>query len=82
MAASAPVHRLELRLRELAQLFNSLDPAPFLDRDLADDAEDYIESWAMVCATARQPAQQNSRSAPSSGARQRPAGGGGTASPQ
>jgi len=44
----APVaHRLELRLRELAQLFNSLDPAPFLDRDLARDAEEYIESWAM-----------------------------------
>ena len=47
MAASAPLHRLELRLRELAQLFNSLDPAPFLDRDLAREAEEYIESWAM-----------------------------------
>jgi hypothetical protein len=43
----APVHRLELRLREFAQLFNSLDPAPFLDRDLAREAEEYIESWAM-----------------------------------
>ena len=41
------MHRLDLRLRELAQLFNSLDPAPFLDRDLAREAEDYIESWAM-----------------------------------
>jgi hypothetical protein len=39
--------RLELRLRELAQLFNSLDPAPFLHRDLGNDAEEYIESWAM-----------------------------------
>jgi len=47
MAAPQPVHRLELRLRELAQLFNSLDPAPFLDRDLAREAEEYIESWAM-----------------------------------
>jgi hypothetical protein len=47
MATPPPVHRLELRLRELAQLFNSLDPAPFLDRDLAREAEDYIESWAM-----------------------------------
>ncbi len=45
--AAAPLHRLDLRLRELAQLFNSLDPAPFLDRDLAREAEDYIESWAM-----------------------------------
>lgn len=43
----APVHRLDLRLRELAQLFNSMDPAPFLDRDLDRDAEEYIESWAM-----------------------------------
>jgi len=47
MTAPLPVHRLELRLRELAQLFNSLDPAPFLDRDLAREAEEYIESWAM-----------------------------------
>jgi len=42
-----PVHRLELRLRELSQLFNSMDPAPFLEKDLDRDAEDYIESWAM-----------------------------------
>ena len=42
-----PVHRLDLRLRELAQLFNSMDPAPFLERDLDRDAEEYIESWAM-----------------------------------
>lgn len=49
MTTAAPhhVHRLELRLRELAQLFNSMDPTPFLNRDLSADAEDYIESWAM-----------------------------------
>lgn len=46
-AGHAPVHRLELRLRELGQLFNSMDPAPFLERDLDRDAEEYIESWAM-----------------------------------
>jgi len=46
---AAPVHRLELRLRELAQLFNSMDPAPFLEKDLDRDAEDYIASWAMQC---------------------------------
>ncbi len=45
--AAGPIHRLDLRLRELAQLFNSLDPAPFLERDLDRDAEEYIESWAM-----------------------------------
>jgi len=47
MPATPQVHRLELRLRELAQLFNSLDPTPFLHRDLGRDAEEYIESWAM-----------------------------------
>lgn len=38
--------RIELRLRELAQLFNSMDPSPFLDRDLDADAEEFIMSWA------------------------------------
>ncbi len=37
---------IEVRIRELAQLFNSLDPSPFHERDLDDDAEDYIVSWA------------------------------------
>ena len=35
-----------MRLRELAQLFNSMDPSPFLDRDLDADAEEFIMSWA------------------------------------
>lgn len=30
----APVHRIQLRLRELAQLFNSMDPTPFHHKDL------------------------------------------------
>jgi hypothetical protein len=38
--------RIELRLRELAQLFNSLDPSPFVDRDLDPNAEEFIEGWA------------------------------------
>jgi len=33
---------IELRLRELSQMFNSLDPSPFREQDLARDAEDYI----------------------------------------
>jgi hypothetical protein len=33
---------IEIRLTRLAQLFNSLDPAPFHERDLDADAEDYI----------------------------------------
>ncbi len=42
-----PVHRIELRLQELAQLFNSMDPTPFLHKDLDRDAEEFIESWAL-----------------------------------
>lgn len=38
--------RIQLRLRELPQLFNSMDPSPFLDRDLDADAEEFIMSWA------------------------------------
>jgi hypothetical protein len=41
-----PPARIEVRLRELAQLFNSLDPSPFIDRDLDADAEEFIVSWA------------------------------------
>ena len=42
----AQTARISLRLRELNQLFNSLDPSPFLDRDLDHDAEEFIVSWA------------------------------------
>jgi hypothetical protein len=45
-----PVHTLELRVRELQQLFNSLDPSPFLTKDLARSTEAYIESWALPIA--------------------------------
>jgi len=37
---------IEVRVRELPQLFNSLDPSPFRERDLDDDAEDFIVGWA------------------------------------
>lgn len=33
---------IELKLRDTRQLFNSLDPAPFIEKDLDDDAENYI----------------------------------------
>jgi len=33
---------IEIRLARLQQLFNSLDPSPFYDRDLDQDAEEYI----------------------------------------
>ena len=43
---TSPAPTLMLRLRELAQLFNSLDPSPFVDRDLDAEAEAFITSWA------------------------------------
>ena len=33
---------IEIRLSNLVQFFNSLDPSPFRDKDLDDDAERYI----------------------------------------
>ena len=38
--------RISLKLRELNQLFNSMDPSPFIDRDLDRDAEEFIVSSA------------------------------------
>jgi hypothetical protein len=37
---------IELHLREVAQLFDSLDPCPFYERDLDTDAEEYIVASA------------------------------------
>jgi hypothetical protein len=45
--SEAPTHTLDLRVRELQQLFNSLDPAPFLNKDLDHACELYIENWAL-----------------------------------
>jgi len=39
-------NRIEVRLRELPQLFNSMDPSPFVDRDLDEAAEEFIVTWA------------------------------------
>lgn len=38
--------QLDLRVGELRQLFNSMDAAPFRERDLDPDAEEFIVSWA------------------------------------
>ncbi|PWF46748.1 hypothetical protein [Massilia glaciei] len=42
-----PTHTLELRVREIRQLFNSLDPTPFLNKDLDRACEAFIENWAL-----------------------------------
>lgn len=38
--------RVEVRLQSLSQLFNSMDPSPFHERDIDRDAEEFIVSWA------------------------------------
>jgi hypothetical protein len=37
---------IELRLNNVSQLFNTMDPSPFHERDLDHDAEEFILSWA------------------------------------
>ncbi len=43
---TASSHHLDLRVHELAQLFNSMDPTPFHSKALDREAETYIEAWA------------------------------------
>ncbi len=38
---------IEVKLKDLPQLFNSMDPTPFPDRDMDADAEEFIVGWAM-----------------------------------
>ena len=39
-------HTISLKLHDISQLFNSMDPSPFIEKDLDDDAEEFIVSWA------------------------------------
>jgi hypothetical protein len=45
-AKAAPSGRIEISLRNIGQLFNSLDPSPFLEKDLDHDAEEFLVGWA------------------------------------
>jgi hypothetical protein len=38
---------IEVKLKGILQLFNSMDPSPFTERDLDADAEEFIVGWAM-----------------------------------
>jgi hypothetical protein len=40
------VHVVEVRVKELRQLFDALDPSPFRERDLDTKAAEFIVSWA------------------------------------
>jgi hypothetical protein len=46
MAESGQAQPIEIRVDEVSQLFNTLDPLPFHERDLDSDAEEYIVGWA------------------------------------
>src|SRR6516165_7390688 len=37
---------IEIRVSEIAQLFHTLDPYPFREKDLDREAEEYIVGWA------------------------------------
>jgi hypothetical protein len=66
-----PPHKIELNLREVGQLFNTMDPAPFPEKDLDSDAEEFILSWvgefpldepvSLVVHLAELPASENSQ---------------------
>jgi hypothetical protein len=47
MNKKLPVHQIELRIIQLPELFNSMDPTPFHHRNLDADAEEFLENWAM-----------------------------------
>src|SRR5450759_4574859 len=40
------LHRIEIFVDKIQQLFNSMDPSPFHEKDLDHDAEEFIVSWA------------------------------------
>ncbi|MEO8207354.1 MAG: hypothetical protein ABI615_14345 [Chthoniobacterales bacterium] len=40
------MHHIQLNLRDINQLFNTIDPSPFVEKDLDRNAEDFILSWA------------------------------------
>ncbi len=46
MTAGSIDDSIELRVDEIAQLFHTLDPFPFRERDLDREAEDFIAGWA------------------------------------
>jgi len=45
VSTSRPRAVLELRVAEVRQLFNAMDPAPFRERDLDPNAVTYIMEW-------------------------------------
>jgi hypothetical protein len=46
MSRATTVSPIEVRVERLSQLFDTLDPFPFRERDLDKHAEEYIVGWA------------------------------------
>lgn len=46
MGEQAAARPIEVRVDSFSQLFDTLDPFPFRERDLDKDAEEYIVGWA------------------------------------
>jgi len=46
MSSEHPENVIEIRVDEIAQLFHTLDPFPFREKDLDREAEEYIVGWA------------------------------------
>ena len=46
MSETATPQTIVVKVQTLHQLFNSMDPSPFHERDLDHDAEEFIVSWA------------------------------------
>lgn len=46
MATGNESTAIEVRVEHVSQLFDTLDPFPFAERDLDKDAEEYIVGWA------------------------------------
>ena len=43
---AAAENAIEIRIDDISQLFHTLDPFPFRERDLDKDAEEFIVNWA------------------------------------
>src|SRR5215472_10789165 len=48
MSERSPIgaNAIEIRIEDISQLFHTLDPFPFRERDLDKDAEEFIVGWA------------------------------------
>lgn len=41
-----PLRKIEIYVDRIEQIFNSMDPSPFQEKDLDHDAEEFIVNWA------------------------------------